>query len=143
MGVVSIRRSAEPRELVRSTGGCIGGMIGSGRGGELSKPNSVVAGGPRGRWQQRGAGRASLPRLGAGSPGAAEVGSGVRATERAGDLLLDLYHADVAVRLVVAEGHAEVVQEAERGILAQLQPFDQMARLALFRPAAPRDRWRV
>ena len=71
---------------------------------------------------------------------AAEVRSGVLAAESAGDLLPDLHHANVAFRLVVAEGHSEVVQEAERGILAQLQPFDQIARLALFQPAAPRHR---
>ena len=46
-----------------------------------------------------------------------EVRSGARATKRAGYLLLALDHADVAFRPVVSEGHSEVVQEAERGIL--------------------------
>ena len=132
------RRSVDPQVSgVAGTGPFKGreyrGMIGSGRGGELGKRNSVVVGGRRGVAGSLNTGRIGGSNGGQEGPAfqglaqavqdrqamlldgrdvptdAAEVGSGVRAAERAGDLLLDLDHADVAFRLVVAEGHAEVV----------------------------------
>jgi hypothetical protein len=65
----------------------------------------------------------------------ADPAEGVRpriATERARHLLLDLDHAQIAFRLVVIEGHGDVVEEGEDLLLPQPQAFEQVLRGRLF-----------
>ena len=56
--------------------------------------------------------------------------------ERVGDLLLDLEHPQVALGLVIVEGHGPVAQEREHRIRMGPQAVEELARLALFEPPA-------
>src|SRR5260221_5239294 len=65
------------------------------------------------------------------------IGTGV-AAEGARDLLLDFDHAQVPLRLIVVEGHGEVLEEQERLMFIHPEPVEQVAGRALLTPPAPR-----
>ena len=67
------------------------------------------------------------------------------AAEAAGDLLLHLDHAQIALRQIVIKIHAEVFQEAQDRLLVFAQPIQQIAGGTLFAaPACARGRqWRM
>src|SRR6266699_5076778 len=72
---------------------------------------------------------------------AAEGHSTRRRAEAARDLLLDLHHADIALREAVVERHGEVVQEQQHRLLVLGQAIEQIASRRLF--ASPfLDDWR-
>src|SRR6266699_5128162 len=75
---------------------------------------------------------------------AAEGLSPSRRAETARDLLLDLHHADIALRKAVVKRHGEVVQEQQHGILVLRKAIEQIARRRLFAPTfLARRRWRI
>jgi hypothetical protein len=83
--------------------------------------------------------RAAL--LAPGGADRANATEGVRAsigTERARDLLLDLDHAQITFRLIVVEGHGEVVEEAQRLVLVGPEPVEEVARWAQLAPTSLR-----
>src|SRR3990172_1543767 len=57
----------------------------------------------------------------------AEVISAVRATEAAGDLVLDFQHPQIALSLIVVKRHPEVVEEGQHGRAMRHQPVEQIA----------------
>jgi hypothetical protein len=64
--------------------------------------------------------------------GTRSVVSTLRAAETAGDLLLDLEHAQVTFGLVIIERHPEVMQESQYRGAMRHQPIEQVARGRLF-----------
>jgi hypothetical protein len=72
---------------------------------------------------------------------AAEGHSESLRAETAGDLLLDLHHADIALREAVVKRHRKVVQEQQHGILVLGEAIEQIARRRLFAPTFPARRW--
>ncbi len=69
------------------------------------------------------------------APEPAERLSASRGAERAGDLVLDLEHPQVTLRLVLIEGDGQVVEEGEHLLLAQPQALQEILRRRLL--AAP------
>src|SRR5690606_34956499 len=67
---------------------------------------------------------------------AAEISSALGAAETAGDLVLDLKHAQIAFSLVIVERHAEVMHKRQDRAAMGPQPVEQVARRRLFGPAA-------
>ena len=66
---------------------------------------------------------------------ASDAAKGHRASlraETAGDLLLDLHHANIALRKAIVERHGEVVQEQQHRLLVRGQAIQQIARRRLF-----------
>jgi len=53
-------------------------------------------------------------------------------TESTADLLLNLGHAQIALRLVVLPGHGGILQEEQGRLLPIAQPLEEIARLAAF-----------
>src|SRR5262245_14518441 len=80
---------------------------------------------------------------GADRADAAEGIGACLAAERARHLLLDLDHAQVPFRLVIVEGHSEVVEEAQRLVLVGPEAVEEVTHRTLFAPAASSwpDRW--
>ena len=73
---------------------------------------------------------------------AAEGHSTSRRTETAGDLLLDLDHADITLGKTIVERHGEVVQEQQHRLLVRGQAIQQIASRRLFAPPSlPDFRW--
>src|SRR5258707_10874888 len=62
--------------------------------------------------------------------------------ETAGGLLLDLHHADSALREGSVERHGEVVQEQQHHLLVLGQAIQQIARRRLFAPTPSASLWR-
>src|SRR5438445_12622716 len=73
---------------------------------------------------------------------AAEGHRSRRRAETAGDLLLDLDHADIALRQAIVEGHREVVQEAQHRLQVLGEAIQQIARRRLFAPTSLAALWR-
>src|SRR6266699_3536698 len=73
---------------------------------------------------------------------AAEGHSTSRRAETARDLLLDLHHADIALREAVVERYGEVVQEQQHRLLVLGQAIEQIARRRLFAPTPSAGLWR-
>src|SRR6266566_7381298 len=63
---------------------------------------------------------------------AAEGRSESLRAETAGNLLLDLHHADIALREAVVERHGKVVQEQQHRLLVRGQTIQQIAGRRLF-----------
>ena len=62
-------------------------------------------------------------------PSDRRIGSGsLVAAEAARDLLLDLESAQIAFRLIVIEGDGQVIEEGERLLLLEQEPFEEVAR---------------
>ncbi len=61
----------------------------------------------------------------------------IERSESAGYFLLDLHHAQILLGLVVAEGHAEIVQEGEHRALMVLEPKQEVLGFGVFGAAAP------
>src|SRR5260221_7114409 len=63
------------------------------------------------------------------------AGAGV-AAEAAGDLLLDLERAQIALSLVVVEGNRQVIEEGQDRLMPQDQPLQKIARRGLFQSSS-------
>src|SRR5437660_2775436 len=72
---------------------------------------------------------------------AAEGYSTSRRAETAGDLLLDLDHADITLGKTIVERHGEVVQQQQHGLLMLGQAIEQIARCRLFASAFLAGLW--
>ena len=59
----------------------------------------------------------------------------MQGAEAAGDLLLGLFHADVALGAVIGEGHLFKDREGQHIELEIFQPVEQVGSLALWSPA--------
>ena len=57
---------------------------------------------------------------------AAEVLGTFKASEGAGDFLLDLGHADISLSTVIVEGHREIEHEGQNLCTIRVQPFDEV-----------------
>src|SRR5258708_24143223 len=90
-------------------------------------------------WRAAKSARPCFPQAGQGGAQALErFGTGI-AAEAARGLLVQLEPAQVALRLIVVEGNAWVVEEGEHGLLVQVESFEQIARRKLlYAPALAR-----
>src|SRR3989442_223242 len=64
-----------------------------------------------------------------------------RRAETAGDLLLDLHHADIALREAVVKRHGEGVQEGQHRVLVLAEAIEQIAGRRLFASAFLASFW--
>jgi hypothetical protein len=72
--------------------------------------------------------------LAPGGADRADAAEGVRAcitAERARHLLLDIDHAQIAYRLIVIEGHGDVIEEALRLVLVRPEPAEEVTHRTL------------
>src|SRR6266581_3913165 len=61
--------------------------------------------------------------------------------ETAGDLLLDLHHAEIALGQAIVERHGEVVQEQQHPLLVLRKAIEQIASRRLFGPTFLAGLW--